>query len=564
MNFRRLLLILLILFKAGFLVAQNDRDILINKLEYDRNSLTYLFINSGHGKYAKYLNKSVANLTYNSHKFDCNDIGIKSIKAQPTGEKELIENRIHYRLLESWWQIQADGSISTSKLEKRGRYNAKNAEAAKANASKRGDALLGDAGEKLIAKSFVFLYDLANVRTMMEYYDEKDRERREEAERKSSEFVPVERSDRGFAADLTVYLYQLNYNAEVSANFLNSFNDDGTLDLEKFNSIYEGIEKPLKLVKVVGDEIKGTEAKGLKYKKPDQELFNYLAKSAIIKGLNRLEYVYDEFKVKGVIVSKRPIKSEIGRKEGLQTDSRFSVWGYYQKSTGEVKLKKVGMVRSKKISDNTKDKAGEIRTTSFFQTSGRKIVPGMILKENPDIGMGINIGYANFAYDNNLQFGFELNISKMVNSFINTPISGLNLFLDIAPHKESDSTIYINGRNNLSYTRVTFGLSKEFYVARNTHVGFLIAGGSDQAKWEEGTDYGTFRTKMNSYGISLGVNPYKAFQIVGRAMYYVPKETVTERLPDDKFREFSESWNDLRFFPDRQGISLDVSLKILF
>jgi len=112
-----------------------------------------------------------------------------------------------------------DGTFGVELLQERGAYDATDAEVIAALAGKRGMARIMDAGEQLINKSYILVFDFHDTKTMNQYYNEVDKKRRETAKLLETSFTPIERTHEGYRTDMDAHLFRIDFNDSVSAVF---------------------------------------------------------------------------------------------------------------------------------------------------------------------------------------------------------------------------------------------------------------------------------------------------------------------------------------------------------
>lgn len=577
--------LIFVLLLTSFVQGQTDNIKKVDESQvaesYDRSGLTILLLDFESDKYANYIRNSVDKVNI-PIKFDDNSLSIKTISSPYYRDEnsstysgltafklqvkaKLLDSRIHYKLLEFWWGIQADGSYIATNIQERGIYNATDIDVNEADASKIGRTKLGDAGEKLIGNSYILLYEFREIKTMEEVYNAKDASARKSAKKNDTEFKPVKRTKNGFKGKMLAYLYRLTYNETVQAYFFDSFVDEYTIDLEKLNAVYDSIPQPVTYVSHTTSSCEGTQNNSLPIQKTEQQLFDKLVNKGVASAVASFGRSLEQFKVKTPVVSERPIKAKIGLKEGITSDSRFFVWEYYENSKGETKTKKKAVVRSRHVHNNVNDELGQTGTTKFYQVSGGKVRNGMILQEQKDIGIGLAMGYLNYAEKGAFIGRLEYSLSQGLGSILNSPLTAFKMYFDFSFQADRDTLNSVQGHNDYKYTRFALGLSKEFYFARRFHIGFMAAYGGENATWDEADGDEKFATSMLSAGAKLGVNLFKSVQLIGTLMSYSPVGEVAERDGEGELlKTYDVGWNDASFFPTRKGLGLDVSLRVVF
>jgi len=108
------------------------------------------------------------------------------------------------KMIEKWFSRQANGMFNLDYIHQCGLYNASDQDVLMSGAAKRGEAVLFDAGEKLVNKTYVLVlspYDL-------KYSDNE--------------------TSHGWSGSYDVFLYKLNFDSEVVSRFYEQwpFDDD--------------------------------------------------------------------------------------------------------------------------------------------------------------------------------------------------------------------------------------------------------------------------------------------------------------------------------------------------
>ncbi|OQY00534.1 MAG: hypothetical protein B6I20_08605, partial [Bacteroidetes bacterium 4572_117] len=316
--------------------------------DYSRSSISYLLLDFASEKYASQIKQGIYNSVVPS-KFDNNNLKQKTLRAPyyhtktpslrkntESVRKALSADLYANKIVKFWWKIKDDGSYSTDLIKKRGFYNATDIDVNEADAGKRGRAALADAGEKLIANSYVLVLDYNNVQTMKDIYDKKDERARKAAKKAKTEFVPVERKYNGYKGKLTAYLFKVNYSDTVQGYLMDAFTDDNKFDLNKVDKIFNEVYSPFKFERSESVQVSGTQANPGEYlaplvQKSKPQLMIKLVNDGISKTISKLEKSLEAFRVKTPLVSTRPITAKIGVKEGLTHERRYFVWEYVER-----------------------------------------------------------------------------------------------------------------------------------------------------------------------------------------------------------------------------------------
>ncbi len=557
--------------------------------DYSRSSISYLLLDFEGEKYASELKNSIHSSTVPS-KFDNNNLKQKVLKApyyhssssnlkrniksvQSALSSDLYANKI----VKFWWGVKDDGTYSTDLIEKRGFYNATDMDVDVAKSEKRGINALADAGEKLIANSYVMVLDYANVTTMKETYDAKDAAARKKAKRDSTEFVPVERKKNGYTGKLTTYLFQVNYSDTVQGYFMDAFTDDNILDLAKVDKIFNNVYSPFKYLKSESVSADGTQANPGQFlapvvQKSKEQLMVKLVNDGIRKVTEKVEKNTEAFRVKTPIVSTGPITAKIGKKEGLTHERRYFVWQYIEDSGGKTVARRKGVVRARRVVDNRQDELGQTQSSEFYQVGGQKLDEGMTLQERKDFGFGLVGGYGSM--------GGLVRVDLNVGQLLNAPIKQFKLYADfISGSSEYSGIAPVNGSTEFSTmptdgdykeNKIDIGIIKEYPFANNFHIAWYVGYTMETVTWEEDAAPATERTSEQlsaggaNYGLKLGMNLFAHnIQLIGTiGGHSYGNVTYKSGIDEEEDLPLEMKWTDI--FDEKSSFGFDLSLRITF
>ncbi len=583
MNSIRNLLLVIFAFANVFGNAQNADQVKKRGPadEYARSSISYLLLDFQTEKYSAMLNNAINTTTVPS-KFDNNELSKKTLKAPyyhtastsysaPNGEKirqALVADKYAIDVVKYWWKVKDDGSYSTSLIAKRGEYNATDEVVSTVDATKVGRAKLGDLGLKLIGNSYVMVLDFDEIKSIEEIYDAQDLAARQLAEKLKTEFKPVKRIKNGFEGKIFAYLYKINYPDTVQGYFDASFIDDKKLDIQKLNKIFDEVYSPLTLVTTETTKIEATQANPGEFLAPTvqqsaDQLMVKLVNTGILKSLDKIETRIEAFRVKTPVTNVDPIRAKIGRKESLKHERRYFVWQYVESSNGGVNTKKKGVIRARKVIDNSIDELGNTRESSFYQIGGGRIDVGMTLQERKDFGIGISAGYGSI--------GFALRGDINIGQWADLPIRQLKLYGEmISGSKVYDDAVQPAGvlsfpdDNKFSQTKFSFGILKESPFARNFFYGWQVGYTMETITWEAVDKNQQFSEGGFNWGLRLGANLFSpSFQLIGSVNGHHYGE-VTYKSGADGATDLPLGINSSEIFPSKTPVSFDLSLRLNF
>ncbi len=591
MNFIRSI-ILSVLLVFSFNISGQDTDQVKKRGpadDYSRSSISYLLLNFEGEKYATELKRGIYGSVVPS-KFDNNDMKQKVLKApyyhsstsnnkrnRELVQKALTDDLYANKVVKYWWRVRDDGNYSTDLIQKRGFYNATDIDVNKADAEKRGRAAIADAGEKLIANSYVMVLDYSGIKTMTEIYDAQDVAARKRAKKDETEFKPVDRKKNGYKGKLTAYLFKINYSDTVQGYFMDAFTDENTLDLNKVDKIFNEVYSPFKFIRTESVSVEGTQANPGEFlapvvQKSKPQLMIKLVNDGIIKVINNLEKSLEAFRVKTPIVSTKPITAKIGKKEGLTYERRYFVWQYVENNGGKTVAKRKGVVRAKKVVDNRNDDLGKTQSSVFYQVGGKKLEEGMTLQERKDMGIGISGGYG-------LMGGLvraDINVGQWLNAPIRQfklygeGVFGSNDYTGIVPIDGTTETSTMPADGKYTETKFAIGILKEYPFARNFHFGWFVGYTGEIVSWTDETGSTIERTGEQlsasgvNWGLKLGMNFTHNIQLIGTfGGYNYGNVVYTSGITDEETLTLDKGWSDI--FPDRPSpYSVDLSLRITF
>lgn len=480
--------------------------------EYGRSSLTFLLIDPAGNYYRQRLLEVFRN-TAVPDKFNDNNLEKRFISipgfvreapetallqawmrdTEPGGNVALIHNELLNKniandIVAKWWSRKPDGTFGVELLQERGAYDATDAEVIAAQARKRGVAALMDAGENLINKSYVIVFDIYDLKTMEQHYDEVDETARRVAQQLNTEFRPASRTQEGYRANVNAHLFRLDYNDSISAVFLQEMWIDPELDTPEAKAQriahFDNFDFPLQYVTTVQGSAQSAQSKTLQInRKTDDELFSGLTVALVENILFSLSKEYEDFRVKTSLFGTRPLEAKIGLKEGLWVDQRYFVYEFQLNREGEISTVRKGVIRAtNKITDNRGVATGETIPSRFYQTAGRRLDAGMLLHQRNDFGLGLTVGAGT---TNNLTFGsgfnmlIEINTSQLLGRLGRKPRPGTKLFADISLDNMESPQL------NMSLTTLAVGFSRDWYFLRNVHLTPFIGAGYESVKARE-------------------------------------------------------------------------------
>lgn len=308
-------------------------------------------------------------------------------------EKFFAANHIARDIVAKWYNRQEDNTFNMQLIADRGSYDATELQAAIAARSVRGQSMLKDAGQELIANTFVLL--------MRFHYVDKA-----EVAQKTSSFVSrvgkilgpygqmagsltnavTTVAGKGYVVKTTAYLYKLNWNDTIQTEFESTcWDDPARFDTTRLFSL-EAIGSQTSWADVQSSVFSG---------KSKDQLIERATIRAIDAVISKLQKKYEVFRTKTPLISTDPaLTAQIGMKEGVQAGDRFEVLEQQlDPETGITTYKRKAVIKARKgmIWDNrynageetaeSKGKANEEPEITTFKGSGKGLYPGMLVRQ---------------------------------------------------------------------------------------------------------------------------------------------------------------------------------------
>ena len=340
-------------------------------LKYRRSSLYTIMIND-EGRERNSVIKNAFGNSEMSEKFNDHNIGPYLMEGTG-GDKDqtgliqsyLDEKNVAKELVARWFNRDEKGNFDMNLIAERGQYNASDLNAKIAMGSKRGAALLKDAGEELIGNTFVIVYDFkytnkANqakkrggffkiVSTVASLAGADDIALIADGANLASDVV-----GKGYFVRTTSYLYRLVWDEETANKFYNDYWTDKTSSNEDRVKAFE--KANFFKMRYVGSEVSRSNLQSTIFtSKSDNDLIEISTTKAYDKNIGKLQRTFEEFRVKTPLYKGDPISAKIGLKEGLENGDKFEVLEQLIDDEGNTRYKRIGKIKVKRgtIWDNT-------------------------------------------------------------------------------------------------------------------------------------------------------------------------------------------------------------------
>lgn len=352
----------------------------------------------------------------------------------------------------------AEGRFSRELIDERGLWNADDKDFEEAQMTQV-DAM-GQDGEKLIAKSFIIVYDMQNPH---------------QQEVKSVDKNGKEVKKYIWIAEVNAFVYKIANADNLISLVLNDMwiydTDDAATKASK-KKAFDDLHVDLEFVNSVGVRV-SNEDLGVAISYANDNLTYQLE-----KRIEEWQVAIDCETVKPFITAK------VGKKEGVRNGSRFGIYGQVYNSKKErLEFKRKGYVRATEVADNMKVADGKADSTYFYRISGGATLRGNeILKQRNDLGLSV---YAN----------------GNLNGSLSAPSSKTPLFGSFAIGNAGfDYLMSINRKGRSSYIILEAGYDMK--SGSNIEKGCKEFGKYGQMIDDEGKNY--FEKGVSFFNVSLG------------------------------------------------------------
>ncbi len=375
-------------FSSSLCFAQSE-----DGMEYERNSMHVMMIKHLNQRFDDIIEDVFLHSPF-PERFNNHNLGVRTVSfAELEGDQSrniasFIEQvNLGQKMVAKWFdRDKQTGTFDMELVKERGYYNATQNQKNVARASIRGLALLEDAGENLISKTYLLVNDisykskgsgnwllksLANV-----YLGNAD------AAQKSMEAIG------GFKVDIKSYLFRLKWNEDVAQTFYSEYyTEKDNVDEAKVRAFAN--EKKLFQMEYVGKTESMSSETNFKAVKDPKALLVKVCTQTIDQNIAQLQHQYSDFRIKAPLLSTQPLKADIGVKEDVTENSRFEVLERVLDQEGRVSYEQVGIIKpiKGKIKDNRfmvtteESQDASLDATEFEKVSGKDFFPGMLIRE---------------------------------------------------------------------------------------------------------------------------------------------------------------------------------------
>lgn len=391
--------------------------------QYQRASLYNMMVRRPNLQYSKEIELIFGRID-KPERFNDHSLGVKTFMLADLDNMERALNsfvdksQIGKRMVARWFnRDKASGSFNVDLVTERGLYNATLLDVNLANAQTRNMAILADAGENLIGKTFLAISDIYYVDKSNRWAIAKDLtsisanivsgvQSASRGEAPSSE-GPINDKElfnssemswlteglmgnmKGFKVHIATYLYQLEWDDETAGLFYNQYYfDAGNPNPAKADAFTQSKgEFRLRFVGMVENTSSNTALSGVI---TNLDMIKKVCTRALDKNLSDLQHKFDDFRIKAPLINTSPLQCAIGMKEDVNEKSRFEVLEVVEQGDGTKKYHRVGVIKplAGHIWDNrymADLEAGNpdalLKVTTFEKVSGGDFMPGMLIRE---------------------------------------------------------------------------------------------------------------------------------------------------------------------------------------
>lgn len=379
----------------------------IDEVDYRRSSIYSILINNTDQR----LGTNIADVFISMplpDKYNNHDLSVKILTTdkrtapKEKGQDFLNQNYVASHLVARWFNRDPlTGECDMSLVQQRGLYNASEFDRIMAAQSTRGNALLADAGEELLANTFVIVNDIRYI----------DKEKAGQIAGgilsalgaiaggliggdlgKSINDLGNSLNDlmntlKGFKVKVHTHLYRLVWDEETATTFYETMYTEEPNDTKKL--AFENNRDFFKLEYVGSQLSSGAETSfiGVNLDTPDAMIRKACVR-AIDENVANLSKNFETFKVKIRLSSAEPIQAPIGKKEEITEKSKFEVLETIVEDN-RTSYRRVAVIQPIKgmiwdnryMAEEECAVGSQLSYTTFKQISGGEILPGMLIRE---------------------------------------------------------------------------------------------------------------------------------------------------------------------------------------
>ncbi|MBK9416187.1 MAG: hypothetical protein IPN62_02595 [Flavobacteriales bacterium] len=308
-----------------------------------------------------------------------------------------------------WFDRAADGTMSTTLIQERGRYSQADADRMIQLLSQVDRS--GDQGWQLLDLTYVVVYDVTSVeyKQMTSNAAATSDAKKTGAERTSNLLdalgkvanggTPSKENTssqtkgemEGYQITYTADLYKIQWTDSLERQFVQRYwNPREQPDAAKA-AAWNGASFPFVKVASFTDNMPEWRPKKDGQPPVDELLLNFAPRMQK-QAIERFSKKVQELRPRAPLVQAYPLTARLGTKEGVKVNDRFVALEYKQGPKG-YQLKRKGVVRAYVVTKNQQDVEGRTAPSVFQQQGGWKVWPGMSLEERHDLGLNVSGGY---------------------------------------------------------------------------------------------------------------------------------------------------------------------------
>lgn len=325
------------------------------------------------------------------------------------------------KMVAKWFDRDPEtGTFDLDLVAYRGHYNASESDVREALLTRRGLALISDAGEDLIENTFLLVNDIIYVdkekgaaiasaifsglavvaaATTVGSAASGNREATEGAAAATEMALlgsAISDMIAGFTVKVTSYLYRLRWNDSVAAVFYNDFWCDTSYpadEIARRKALFDSLpgDNGLFALDYVGSYKVKSDKTVMRGLHDNNDVIRKVCARALDKNIAALQRKYEVFKVKTPVtaVNGAFLQSPVGLKEGIRPSSKFEVLEQRMDEDGNMSYKRMAVVKPIKslIWDNRFMAAEEeavgagFSATTFKRKGAGQIAEGMLLRQ---------------------------------------------------------------------------------------------------------------------------------------------------------------------------------------
>lgn len=340
-------------------------------------------------------------------KYDNHNLNVRLVETTDDKKQEdeitrfLENNQVAKRLVAKWFERNKETGVCHMELiSQRGQYAASDLDVRLAHKTTRGLAALSDAGEELIANTFILVNDIRYV----------DKEKTAKAfglglrvlgamaaaYTGSSSFSDLgdnagalAESIKGFKVIVNSYLYKLEWNDDVANKFYAQYYLDGPNKMKAEDFLND--TKTFNLIFIGKQSVRSNKTTMSSNYEPNDMIRKVVCR-ALDESVLALQRNFEIFKVKTPLhgINGKEIYAQVGLKEGVSQDSQYEILEKsLDEKTGKTTYKRVGVIEpvNGKIWDNRymaaedKTASSKLKYTTFKKVSGSDFYEGMLIRE---------------------------------------------------------------------------------------------------------------------------------------------------------------------------------------